>query len=130
MRESEFIVDGLTVDETLVDELEAGQEEAYESFQRAADEANREEERQAAEDDREERRALAELTVTAILWVVFTFVSLAMWRVVMWTGKAVYATIGYLSTLASALAVAKPMVALILVCRARIKERRKRKEEP
>ena len=34
MRESEFIVDGLTVNE-----LESGQDEAYESFQRAAKEA-------------------------------------------------------------------------------------------
>lgn len=122
--------DGFIVDELTVDELEGGQEEAYEIFQTAANEANREEERQAAEDDRKERRVLAELTVTAILWVVFTLVSLAMWLVVMWTGETAYAPIGYYSALVSVVAVFKPMAALILVCREQIKERKKRKEEP
>lgn len=34
-----FIVDGLTVDESLVDEMESGQDEAYEIFQQAAKDA-------------------------------------------------------------------------------------------
>lgn len=125
-----FIVDGLTVDETLVEELESGQDEAYQTFRTAANEANREEEQRAAEEDRKARRVLAELTVTSIMWVVFTFVSLAMWLVVMWTGETACAPIGYYSALVSVVAVVKPMYALILVCREQIKERRKRKEGP
>ena len=125
-----FIVDGLTVDETLVDELESGQDEAYQTFRTAANEANREEEQRAAEEDRKDRRVLAELTVMSIIWVVFTFVSLAMWLVVMWTGETACAPIGYYSALVSVVAVVKPMYALILVCREHIKERRKRKEGP
>ena len=120
-----FIVDGLTVDE-----LESGQDEAYHTFRTAANEANREEEQRAAEEDRKERRVLAELTVMSIMWVVFTFVSLVMWLVVMWTGETACAPIGYYSALVSVVAVVKPMYALILVCREQIKERRKRREEP
>lgn len=120
-----FIVDGLTVDE-----LESGQDEAYQTFRSAANEANREEEQRAAEEDRKYRRVLAELTVTSIVWVVFTFVSLAMWLVVMWTGETACAPIGYYSALVSVVAIVKPMYALILVCREQIKERRKRREEP
>jgi hypothetical protein len=115
-----FIVDGLTVDE-----LESGQDEAYRTFRAAAIEANREEEQRAAEEARKERRVLAELTVTSIMWVVFTFVSLAMWLVVMWTGETAFAPIGYYSALVSVVAVVKPMYALILVCREQIKERQR-----
>jgi hypothetical protein len=115
-----FIVDGLTVDE-----LESGQDEAYQTFRSAANEANREEERRVAEENRKDRRVLAELTVTSIMWVVFTFVSLAMWLVVMWTGETACAPIGYYSALVSVVAVVKPMYALILVCREQIKERQR-----
>jgi cation transport ATPase len=115
-----FIVDGLTVDE-----LESGQDEAYQTFRTAANEANREEEQRAAEENRKDRRALAELTVMSIMWVVFTFVSLAMWLVVMWTGETACAPIGYYSALVSVVAVVKPMYALILVCREQIKERQR-----
>jgi cation transport ATPase len=119
-----FIVDGLTVDE-----LESGQDEAYQTFRTAANEANREEEQRAAEENRKDRRALAELTVMSIMWVVFTFVSLAMWLVVMWTGETACAPIGYYSALVSVVAVVKPVYALILVCREKIKERRKRRKK-
>ena len=119
-----FIVDGLTVDE-----LESGQDEAYQTFRTAANEANREEKQREAEEDREYRRVLAELTVTSIMWVVFTFVSLAMWLVVMWTGETACAPIGYYSALVSVVAIVKPMYALILTCREQIKERRKRRKK-
>lgn len=115
-----FIVDGLTIDE-----LESGQGEAYQMFRTAANEANREEEQRAAEEARKDRRVLAELTVMSIMWVVFTFVSLAMWLVVMWTGETACAPIGYYSALVSVVAVVKPMYALILVCREKIKERQR-----
>lgn len=119
-----FIVDGLTVDE-----LESGQDEAYQTFRTAANEANREELRREAEDARKEGKVLAELTVTAILWAVFTFVALTMWLVVMWTGETACALIGYYSALVSAVAVVKPMYALILVCRERCKELRERRKK-
>lgn len=119
-----FIVDGLTVDE-----LESGQDEAYQAFRTAANEANREELRREAEEDRKEGKVLAELTVTSIMWVVFTFVSLAMWLVVMWTGETACAPIGYYSALMSVVAVVKPMYALILVCRERCKELRERRKK-
>ena len=119
-----FIVDGLTVDE-----LESGQDKAYQTFRTAANEANREELRRAAEDARKEGKVLAELTVTAILWAVFTFVALTMWLVVMWTGETACALIGYYSALVSAVAVVKPMYALILVCRERCKELRERRKK-
>ena len=120
-----FIVDGLTVDE-----LESGQDEAYQTFRSAANEANREEEQRAAEEDRKEGKILAELNATVILWAVLTIVSLVMWVIVMErTGEMLFTLIGLASAEVGFLLMAKPIGALIAVCFERCKalrERRKR----
>lgn len=120
-----FIVDGLTVDE-----LESGQDEAYQTFRTAANEANREEEQRAAEEDRKEGKILAELIATGILWAVLTIVSLVMWVIVMdRTGEMLFTLIGLVSAEVGFLLMAKPFGALIVVCRERckaLKERRKK----
>ena len=124
-----FIVDGLTVDE-----LESGQDEAYQTFRTAANEANREEEQRAAEEDRKEGKILAELIATAILWAVLTIVSLVMWVIVMdRTGEMLFTLVGLVSAYVGFFLMAKPIGELIAVCRERCKalrERRKRREEP
>lgn len=129
-----FIVDGLTVDETLVDELESGQDEAYQTFRTAANEANREELRREAEDDRKEGKVLAELIATVILWAVLTLVSMVMWVIVMdKTGEMLFTLIGLVSAEVGFFLMTKPIGALIVVCRERrkaLRERRKRREEP
>ena len=129
-----FIVDGLTVDETLVDELESGQDEAYQTFRTAANEANREELRREAEEDRKEGKVLTELIATVILWAVLTIVSLVMWVIVMdRTGEMLFTLVGLVSAYVGFFLMAKPIVALIAVCRERCKalrERGKRREEP
>lgn len=120
-----FIVDGLTVDE-----LESGQDEAYQTFRTAANEANREEEQRAAEEDRKEGKILAELNATVILWAVLTIVSLVMWVIVMErTGEMLFTLIGLASAEVGFFLMAKPIGALIAVCFERCKalrERRKR----
>lgn len=120
-----FIVDGLTVDE-----LESGQDEAYQTFRTAANEANREELRREAEDARKERKLLEELIVTAILWAVLTIISLVMWVIVMdRTGEMLFTLIGMVSAEVGFFLMAKPIGVLIAVCRERckaLKERRKR----
>lgn len=120
-----FIVDGLTVDE-----LESGQDEAYQTFRTAANEANREEEQRAAEEDSKEGKILAELNATVILWAVLTIVSLVMWVIVMErTGEMLFTLIGLASAEVGFLLMAKPIGALIAVCFERCKalrERRKR----
>lgn len=124
-----FIVDGLTVDE-----LESGQDEAYQTFRTAANEANREELRREAEDARKEGKVLAELIATVILWAVLTLVSMVMWVIVMdKTGEMLFALIGLVSLEVGFFLMAKPIGVLIAVCRERCKamrERRKRREEP
>lgn len=124
-----FIVDGLTVDE-----LESGQDEAYQTFRTAANEANREELRREAEEARKEGKVLAELIATVILWAVLTLVSLVMWVIVMdRTGEMLFTLIGLVSAEVGFFLMAKPIGALIAVCRERckaLKERRKRREEP
>ena len=124
-----FIVDGLTVDE-----LESGQDEAYQTFRTAANEANREELRREAEEDRKEGKVLAELIATVILWAVLTLVSMVMWVIVMdKTGEMLFTLIGLVSAPMGFVLMAKPIGALIAVCRERCKalrERRKRREEP
>ena len=128
-----FIVDGLTVDEKLVDELESGQDEAYQTFRTAANEANREELRREAEDARKEGKVLAELIATVILWAVLTLVSMVMWVIVMdRTGEMLFTLIGLVSAEVGFFLMAKPIGVLIAVCRERCKalrERRKRREE-
>lgn len=120
-----FIVDGLTVDE-----LESGQDEAYQTFRTAANEANREELRREAEEARKEGKVLAELTATVILWAVLTLVSMVMWVIVMdKTGEMLFTLIGLVSAEVGFFLMAKPIGALIAVCRERCKalrERRKR----
>ena len=101
-----FIVDGL-----MVDELEAGQEEAYETFQRAANKA---------------KKAKYE----TILWAVFEGLALAMIFLFVLTGNKIFSVIGYLSSLSGMPPVTTRMVEMILVCREKFKERRKRKEDP
>ena len=124
-----FIVDGLTVDE-----LESGQEEAYQTFRTAANEANREELRREAEDARKEGKVLAELIATVILWAVLTLVSMVMWVIVRdKTGEMIFTLVGLVSAEVGFFLMAKPIGALIAVCRERCKalrERRKRREEP
>ena len=124
-----FIVDGLTVDE-----LESGQDEAYQTFRTAANEANREELRREAEEVRKEGKVLAELTATVILWAVLTLVSMVMWVIVMdKTDEMLFTLIGLVSAEVGFFLMAKPIGALIVVCRERCKalrERRKRREEP
>ena len=129
-----FIVDGLTVDETLVEELESGQDEAYQTFRTAANEENREEKQREAEEDRKEGKVLAELIATVILWAVLTLVSMVMWVIVMdKTGEKLFTLVGLVSAEVGFVLMAKPIGALIAVCRERCKalrERRKRREEP
>lgn len=124
-----FIVDGLTVDE-----LESGQDEAYQTFRTAANEANREEEQRAAEEDRKEGKILAELTATVILWAVLTLVSMVMWVIVMErTGEMLFTLIGLVSAEVGFFLMVKPVGALIALCLERCKalrEQRKRREEP
>ena len=119
-----FIVDGLTVDE-----LESGQDEAYQTFRTAANEANREEERREAEG-----KVLVELIATVILWAVLTLVSMVMWVIVMdKTGEMIFTLVGLVSAEVGFFLVAKPIGTLIVVCREQCKalrERRKRREEP
>ena len=125
-----FIVDGLTVDETLVDELESGQDEAYQTFRTAANEANREEEQRAAEEDRKEGKVLTELIATVILWAVLTIVSLVMWVIVMdRTGEMLLTLTGLVSAYVGFFLMAKPVGALIAVCRERCKALRARREK-
>ena len=123
-----FIVDGLTVDE-----LESGQDEAYQTFRTAANEANREEEQRAAEEDRNEGKILAEFAATGILWAALTIVSLVMWVIVMdRTGEKLFTLVGLVSAEVGFVLMAKPIGELIAVCRERCKalrERRKRREE-
>lgn len=69
-----FIVDGLTVDETLVDELESGQNEAYESFQRAAKEAE-------AVNERREKRARRDLITMIVFWIAANVLAILAWWV-------------------------------------------------
>jgi hypothetical protein len=129
----DFIVDGLTVDE-----LESGQDEAYQTFRTAANEANREEEQRAAEEARKEGKILAEFAATGILWAVLTIVSLVMWVIVMdRTGEMLFTLIGMVSAEVGFLLMTKPIGTLvgvaIALCRERrkaLKERRKRREDP
>ena len=120
-----FIVDGMTVDE-----MESGQDEAYQTFRTAANEANREEEQRAAEEARKEGKILAEFAATGILWAVLTIVSLVMWVIVMdRTGEMLFTLIGMVSAEGGFFLMAKPIGALIAVCFERCKalrERRKR----
>lgn len=69
-----FIVDGLTVDETLVDELESGQDEAYESFRRAAKEAE-------AVNERREKRARRDLITMIVFWIAANVIAMLAWLV-------------------------------------------------
>lgn len=120
-----FIVDGLTVDE-----LESGQDEAYQTFRTAANEANREELRREAEDARKEGKVLAELTATVILWAVLTIVSLVMWVIVMdRTGEMLFTLIGLVSAYVGFFLMAKPVGALIAVCLERCKALRERRKK-
>lgn len=120
-----FIVDGLTVDE-----LESGQDEAYQTFRTAANEANREELRREAEEDRKEGKVLTELIATVILWAVLTIVSLVMWVIVMdRTGEMLFTLIGLVSEYAGFFLMAKPVGALIAVCRERCKALRERRKK-
>ena len=120
-----FIVDGLTVDE-----LESGQDEAYQTFRTAANEANREEMRREAEDARKEGEVLAELIVTAILWAVLTIVSLVMWVIVMnRTGERLLTLVGLVSACVGSLLMAKPVGVLIVLCRELCKELKERREK-
>ena len=119
-----FIVDGLTVDE-----LESGQDEAYQTFRTAANEANREELRREAEDARKEGKVLAELIATAILWAVLAIVSMVMWVIVMdKTGEMLFTLIGLVSAEVGFVLMAKPIGALIAVCRERCKALREKKK--
>lgn len=122
---SGFIVDGLTVDE-----LESGQDEAYQTFRTAANEANREELRREAEDARKEGKVLTELIATVILWAVLTIVSLVMWVIVMdRTGERLFTLVGLVSAYVGFFLMAKPVGVLIVLFRERckaLKERRKR----
>ena len=128
-----FIVDGMTVDE-----MESGQDEAYQTFRTAANEANREEEQRAAEEARKEGKILAEFAATGILWAVLTIVSLVMWVIVMdRTGEMLFTLIGMVSAEVGFLLMTKPIGTLvgvaIALCRERckaLKERRKRREDP
>jgi hypothetical protein len=129
-----FIVDGLTVDETIVDELESGQDEAYQTFRTAANEANREEEQRAAEDARKEGKVLVELIATGILWAVLTIVSLVMWVIVMdRTGEMLFTLIGMVSAEVGFLLMTKPIGTLvgaaIALCRERCKALKERREK-
>lgn len=69
-----FIVDGLTVDETLVDELESGQDEAYVSFQRAAKEAE-------TVNERREKRARRDLITMIVCWIAANVIAMLAWLV-------------------------------------------------
>lgn len=69
-----FIVDGLTVYETLVDELESGQDEAYESFRRAAKEAE-------AVNERREKRARRDLITMIVFWIAANVIAMLAWLV-------------------------------------------------
>lgn len=129
-----FIVDGLTVDEKLVDELESGQDEAYQTFRTAANEANREELRREAEEARKEGKVLAELIATVILWAVLTIVSLVMWVIVMdKTGEMLFTLIGLVSVEVGFFLMAKPIGTLvgvaIALCRERCKALKERREK-
>lgn len=125
-----FIVDGLTVDETLVDELESGQDGAYQMFRTAANEANREELRREAEEARKEGKVLAELIATVILWAVLTLVSMVMWVIVMdRTGEMLFTLIGLVSAEVGFFLMVKPIGVLIAVCRERCKELRERRKK-
>ena len=120
-----FIVDGLTVDE-----LESGQDEAYQTFRTAANEANREELHREAEEDRKEGKVLAELIATVILWAVLTIVSLVMWVIVMdRTGEMLFTLIGMVSAYVGFFLMAKPVGALIAVCRERCRALRERRKK-
>ena len=124
-----FIVDGLTVDE-----LESGQDEAYQTFRTAANEANREELRREAEDARKEGKVLVELIATGILWAVLTIVSLVMWVIVMdRTGEMLFTMIGMVSAEVGFLMMAKPIGTLvgaaIALCRERCKALKERREK-
>jgi hypothetical protein len=130
----DFMVDGLTVDEALVDEMESGQDEAYQTFRTAANEANREELRREAEEARKEVKVLAELIATGILWAVLTLVSIVMWVIVRdRTGEMLFTLIGMVSAEVGFLLMVKTIGTLvgaaIALCRERCKalrERRKR----
>ena len=124
-----FIVDGLTVDE-----LESGQDEAYQTFRTAANEANREEEQRAAEEARKEGKVLAEFAATGILWAVLTIVSLVMWVIVMdRTGEMLFTLIGMVSAEVGFLLMTKPIGTLvglaIALCRERCKALKERREK-
>jgi hypothetical protein len=69
-----FIVDGLTVDDTLVDELESGQDEAYVSFQRAAKEAE-------AVNELREKRARRDLITMIVFWIAANLIAMLAWLV-------------------------------------------------
>ena len=115
-----FIVDGLTVDE-----LESGQEEAYQTFRTAANEANREELRREAEG-----KVLVELIATVILWAVLTLVSMVMWVIVMdKTGEMIFTLVGLVSAEVGFFLMAKPIGALIVVCREQCKALRERRKK-
>lgn len=64
-----LIVDGLTVDE-----LERGQDEAYESFQRAAKEAE-------AFNERREKRARRDLITMIVFWITANVIAMLAWLV-------------------------------------------------
>lgn len=66
---SGFIVDGLTVDE-----LESGQDEAYESFRRAAKEAE-------AVNERREKRARRDLITMIVFWIAANVIAMLAWLV-------------------------------------------------
>lgn len=79
-----FIVDGLTVDETLVDELESGQDEAYQTFQRTVKNATAGEWLECAEiraeHKRLKRKVIMELigTVAASVGLIGGLIRIAM----------------------------------------------------
>lgn len=65
---------GFIVDETLVDELESGQDEAYESFRRAAKEAE-------AVNERREKRARRDLITMIVFWIAANVIAMLAWLV-------------------------------------------------
>ena len=95
---------------------------------RAADKLHKEAE---AKEDRKERRVLAELIASFVLWFSCGMAAMILWYVCFYEeGAAAHELLGLWATVTGMCATCKPMLALILTCRERIKERRKRKEEP
>ena len=90
---------GIIVDETLVDELESGQDEAYESFRRAAKEAE-------AVNERREKRARRDLITMIVFWIATNVIAMLAWLVCLdWTEETMPALIGMYSTVMGVLSV-------------------------